>query len=850
MRWLLILPLCVFSCDRGGREPLPPPPLQPSSSVLPDWFADSDAPMRHISGRLLAGEEPQSGTVHIRLDAPDPTVWAGHDVQTSADGRFDFGDLPSGHYVIVATADARTSRAVSVDTTGGVASDISIYLHPCTEIFRKVVSNGRPVAGAQIDIAGVVIAKTEGDGRYSACVTKEPTVLTIRAPGFAFDRTWTHPGMPTEDELSEDVAFEGVVVGADGKPLVGVAVQPVNVEQVRFSHGSPYGPIPVQATTDSSGGFVLRGLSRMDQAAEKPARYNVRISSDGGTFIDKSVELDAARPGTKETVRVASLREPPDDEDNVRGRMKISGRVMYGGKPLPDALVQFPIINVRTYTARTGPDGGFELLVPPHGAFLSIEHPTGISTERTLAGPPGSDITDMEILIGRVGRISGVVVDENDRPIEASVRAEARDAPIARYSHTDAAGFFSIDDIESDRTYDIVVEKGDGPRAELEVRLDSDKPVVEGLRIVVGAVVIVGTAVDAAGEPVKGATVTVNEATFHDVGGGAMSPDLPWVPSGVAGGGMSAQFATSQWVHEPKTDAAGQFRWSPVLEQDHVILLVTSDGRSGIAERVPADARSVRITMERSGTIEVVCKNFRPMSEAFGGGVDVTRGALKVTAACAETVGDLPPGRYSLVAKEGMHKFASTEVVVQPDTTAEAVLEVQPAGTVRGTVVSYPSKTPVVGADCDARWPNGDDTIGGDPGATSGKDGSFKLKVSRGRLEIWCEASGHARGVAKVDLSSDTAVTVYVVPEAIDDIDLGVDFTAEAGGARVAKATRAAAKAGLKAGDLVRAIDGSPLADLGRRAMAALAFTLPSKSKGTWTVERAGKTLELEVVAE
>ena len=72
----------------------------------------------------------------------------------------------------------------------------------------------------------------------------------------------------------------GQVVDATGKPAVGVAVQPVFEELVRVSHGSPYGPIRVQATTDGEGRFVVRGIPKMDRAtgfgghSAEPAQYH------------------------------------------------------------------------------------------------------------------------------------------------------------------------------------------------------------------------------------------------------------------------------------------------------------------------------------------------------------------------------------------------------------------------------------------------------------------------------------------------------------------------------------------------------------------------------------------------
>ena len=135
-----------------------------------------------------------------------------------------------------------------------------------------------------------------------------------------------------------------------------------------------------------------------------------------------------------------------------------------------------------------------------------------------------------------------------------------------------------------------------------------------------------------------------------------------------------------------------------------------------------------------------------------------------------------------------------------------------------------------------------------DPGVKSQADGSFTLHISEGRIAVWCEGGDFAPGDARTELGATPAtVTVRVVRYRKDGVDLGAEVAAEPDGARLLSVTKTAARAGLQVGDLVRAVDGVPLAKLARRSMQALAFSFPSSAKPHWTVVRAGATLEITV---
>jgi hypothetical protein len=358
---------------------------------------------------------------------------------------------------------------------------------------------------------------------------------------------------------------------------------------------------------------------------------------------------------------------------------------------------------------------------------------------------------------------------------------------------------------------------------------------------------IEGVAVDEHGSPVANALVTVSEAQFKENDDGSSSSREPWTPPGVAAKGMAAFAFFSQYALPKRTDAQGRFTWSPVMAQVHSVMVVADDGRVGSVDVLKPGDSKITITLRAPASLRVVCNGFEPMDPDLGaGGIDIVTGARRIGAACGETVGALPPARYVLAAKQDAFKYAGAEVDLKAGTTREVVLKVRAPGTISGRVVEFPGDKPISGSGCQARWSYGAQEIGGDPGATSKADGSFELRISQGRVNVWCEGEDLAQGVTTTEVgSTPSKITVRVVRIRPHGIDLGAEIEAEADGARIIKASGVAEKAGLQVHDLVLAVDGTKLAGLSRSSMQALAFFWPRDAKPRWTILRDGKTLTL-----
>jgi hypothetical protein len=818
-----------------------------------------DAPPRRIAGQLLENDQPLAGTVHVRVDAPDATIWTGIDREVGPDGRFDFGELRAGRYNILATAAGKTSRVFEVDTRSAAANAVAIYVYPCTATKTLVRGNGKPVAGAQVDVGGVVVATTDAAGELELCVNDELMLPTVRAVGYAAEQFSVYEGeIRFEPELVPSIKLRGRVLDSRGMPAVGVAVQPVYVEQMRFDHGSPYRPIPVQVTTDAGGWFVMRGIPRLDRASgfgertKQPAQYYYRV-------IDRDTELDdhdaiakAAWPQDV-LVRMANGTHEIKPTRPWGADATIAGRVLHDGKPLPDAIVNDLVLNAPTYPTRTKADGSFELDVVGGGRLgLEVKHATGLATERTVEVASGEHLKDLVIEVGDAGKIDGVVVDGSGKPRDkVTVWVNARDTAQRRYDYTGPDGRFSLN-VEGGHTYDLEATDGNtGVKTEQEITLDASGSAI-GLRIVVGAARrLEGVAVDETGAVVKDATVLATEPTFRTLANGRLRSNSAWIPKGVAVRSASGLVGSTLFTLDAKTDASGNFTWSPISEGPYSIMVIADDGRVGVADDVTVTSSPVRITLRRAGSIHVDCTNFRPMGgalEDMNGGVAIVAGRRRFDVGCGETVGEMPEGRYLVTSKADKFKFASAEVDVRSGMLATATLEIKAARTIKGRLVSYPGDKPLAGFDCDAGIQEGSGrTVRGDPGAKTLADGKFELKISAGKVVVFCDDPQNlfAPGVAEVDLTQQENVTVRMVRIHSDGVDAGVEFAVDPTGARLTKVAKLAATAGLQVGDIVTAVDGVSLAGLGKHSIQALVFQLPPGTSSTLTVQRDGKPISI-----
>ena len=396
------LALCILcatasaSCTRNSDSPAVAP-IDVSAPPLPSWFGDDDGRNRRIAGTLFGDRAPLAGRVYLRIDVADPTIWSGMERVTGPDGRFDFGDLRRGRYSLLATAPGRTSRLIGLDTTTDPTPDMTeLHAYSCVPSVRRILSkSGRPLGGAKIDIGGVVLATTDAHGRYTLCISEE--LLASREPIVATVRASEHAAKVIQVQKdAEDVALSdaavvgGTIIDHTGAPLRDVVVQLAHAS--RPTTHSNYFPVPLQGVTNTAGEFEIRNAP----SGERP--YYVRLIIAQKTFIHHS--------NTYTTTSLANLKLSVSsfvEEHMSLPNARISGRVLYHGTPLADALVAVPGFSgeEEPKITRSRMDGSFDLAVATTGSVgLLVHRRDGHEVMREIAVAPGQHIRDVTIELG------------------------------------------------------------------------------------------------------------------------------------------------------------------------------------------------------------------------------------------------------------------------------------------------------------------------------------------------------------------------------------------------------------------------------------------------------------------
>lgn len=566
--------------------PIPAVPYCPPASALPPWFGDPSAPPRRIAGHLYQGDQPVAGTVWLRIDAPDPAVWAGLDATTGSDGEFDFGALRPGRYTLLAMAPGGMSRVIELDSRGGPADDVELFVHPCHMRTATIRSwyGAAPIAGARIDIAGVRVATSDAAGRVDLCDVPDRKHAIVHAPGFAampIDLGWIATDGP---RLMPAGDLTGLVVDATGAPVAGAAVTPVHIDSGRDPHGGGgYPPWPLQGTTDASGRFTLREVHTIDHRERftvsrylpfqlpgppRHGEYFFRVwTAEREWFVGD--EHTVGRTGAPPIrLRLGDGRPlprpgPPPPEATI-----IEGRVLLAGVPLPDARVgdgPHPFEGSTpewTYTRR---DGSFRLVLGAQSSparAVGIVDRTGVRTERTVEVAPGRrahldvDIPGMSTLHVFT---SPTIADEQ---IAVTPRGESR----AMYRHAWKGHHVRIA-LERHRVYDVAAST---LREHAYARVGLTGSSASVFLAPTAPPTIAGVVVDAGGRPVAGARVAIVKRSVRNEG------CEPWAPRNLHT--YAAAPRTSMCV-VAETTADGRFR-VPLARPDALaVVAVARDGR-------------------------------------------------------------------------------------------------------------------------------------------------------------------------------------------------------------------------------------------------------------------------------
>lgn len=370
--------------------------VEPGESV--DGIEIDLAPRGVLTGSVVgsAGAAPSS-----ELVLTGERLQSQRETETSAEGTFTFGNLPSGHYRLTVRAEGywpETLRKVEVEE--GEPTTRTVRLKAGEGLFGRVLRpDGRSVAGAYVRMENngdrVEWSRTNQKGRFQWAEPPEgPWSVSAISPEYAASRTISAvPGRAAEIRLGEGGGIEGRVVDAAGRPVEGAEL---GVSSMMVDGPRPYGVRAIDTVrSDGEDGSFRFGPLR-------PGRYALEARKKpyaAGETRRVTVEAGSTAGG----IRVV-----------VGNGGSISGTVRSKGEGEPIAGARISVLDMsspfESRSAKTDDSGRFELRRVPAGRrSIQVEHENHLT--RILSGievPEGGTVErDVALRRGKKGEEFG-----------------------------------------------------------------------------------------------------------------------------------------------------------------------------------------------------------------------------------------------------------------------------------------------------------------------------------------------------------------------------------------------------------------------------------------------------------
>ncbi len=891
----------VHGRDRGGA-PTPPGPRTPrpapSAEIVerPAMFAQPGVARRHIRGRVIADGAPFRGA-NVQL-VHEQTSVAIAEVTSGADGTFDFGERNADRYIVAANTQDRIAPPVTVDLRAPAPADLELVLTGCSHVRGTVVDgSGAPIAHARVarDHVAAPFAETDVSGHYDLCTHFGGTVVRFSASGYQqlLSLIDASPVSTRNVVLVPEGTVEGKVVMNDDTPVEGawVVIDP--------GFGGSNSNAPITAFTGADGSFRLAGVSPGHSvlSAFAPARRTQRpqelVIGAGQAVTGLVLRLEATetlrgvvvsggvplpgvgvgiRRGNRDELGIAAVTQPDGSfvidraprgdlaiyvadhivvsprsvrvgdgpapvTVEVRPMAMIHGRVLRGGTPVAGAQVgcpSAPVFTDRDGAYRcTGVDDG------PNDVYAYL--PSGEWGRSSVTIVNGAS-AQLDITITFNGVICGRTVDEQGAAV-AGVVIEVTESTTGDYGKDSSAidGSFCARML-SGGSYNVTVRTSVGgviaPLVPVApIKLGPTETAHVTISVPAPRLAISGTVRDPDGAPVVDAIVRTAPTSL--VG----TPDFATLTSG------------RLWI----TDQDGRFTLSGLAAGDYLVSVTGRDGSAVRRSGVAAGTSDLAITLAAAGSIEGTLVGFASppritvllstndvidigqpfMVEAI---VDGTRFHAR----------GLSPGTYVLTAITDAREGDAQKIVVRPGPPTPVTMTSRGTATVIGTVRDFATRTPIAGMRC-APFPRTSDAVGvifngPDQEVATDAKGMFRMTTSGGEINILCFGAGRSSArnitVKRDDTTSVDLFSVLPTPNA-GTIDVGIDWvqprltTVAKGGA--------ADLAGLAPGDLIIAVDGASVAELGNGSIMQLITQRPAGATAVLTIVRGTEQRTLAV---
>lgn len=573
---------------------------------------------RVSSGRAGGVEDASVGIRYIAEPGARQQSWASSPVRSSlgataavrADGTYEI-DMPyvDGTFVVWARAleHVHSESEPEVIVPGQAEYTVDVTLGPGNPLSGRVIeSSGAGIAGARISLQTGKRRGGEGKRTSFGGSRQQSTVVAVSAADGSFrlatvpDGDWsvdascdgfipsgtavTLPGTSEIDViLHRELEIGGVVVLADGSPVMGAQVQALDSQTGR-PQGGRGGNVP-PTFTGTDGTYRIDGL--------EPGEYRVQVSPDWHGMANILPATSDPVAAGAEGVRIT-----------VTPGLSISGRLVGpDGKPVPRVSV-----SARPETkgpggisrsAQSGGEGVFTitgLREGPHTLVVQADwnSPGAAALQPLEKTGVSAGTTDLALQLEEGLTISGVVVDGEGAPV-SGLNLNVQVAPAAqgrprvtsmqwKQVVTDRKGAFLVVGLSAG---DYILRASGQSNVDSRRRTDG-APAVES--VLIGADRVAAGTTNIELSYVAGGTI---EGTVMDEGG------RPFARANVSASPSEGGNGRSE-----TTDAEGRFAVTGLVPGKNYTLTAHCAGASSAkTENVPTGTAAVRIVIERGLTI-------------------------------------------------------------------------------------------------------------------------------------------------------------------------------------------------------------------------------------------------------
>lgn len=387
-------------------------------------------------------------------------------------------------------------RRVERDADAG-----AIALRKIDMVKGSVTAGGKPVANALVVLGTDYVTRSDEEGHYEAPAIKPPYVLAVIHPDYAIDEELIPTGTVPERELirtlSAGVTLTGRAIAADG-------ASPVAGAEIRVDDW----PL---AVSGKEGAFTIaHAPTRWTAITAREGMLTGRHTAGGAKTIIVRLEPSAVLSGR---VRDAKTNAPIAGAMVELSRTSVPGMVWAAGV--------------------TDASGTYSILVPHDSFGFSIEHPAYATRGDSIPIAPGQQQTQ-DVVLTQLARVSGVVVDEDGRPVSAAkispTNAGFQGMGLPIFAANGATpvtsgpdGKFSVRVLSGHDFYLHVARKGLPQRRSEVMKLGAGERRSAVTVTIPAGVAVTGRVLDAGGKPLSGVSVVAGP-------GGPLAEWKRWTP--------------------------------------------------------------------------------------------------------------------------------------------------------------------------------------------------------------------------------------------------------------------------------------------------------------------------------